>query len=38
MLGPWEAGGNAQAIQVDAATGALFGASDPRRDGYAVGW
>jgi gamma-glutamyltranspeptidase/glutathione hydrolase len=38
MLGAWEGAGNAQAIQVDASTGALFGASDPRRDGYAVGW
>jgi gamma-glutamyltranspeptidase/glutathione hydrolase len=37
-IGPWEASGNAQAIQVDPETGALHGASDPRRDGYAVGW
>lgn len=38
LLAPWAASGNAQAIQVDAATGARFGASDPRRDGYAIGW
>jgi len=25
-------------IQVDAETGALQGAADPRRDGYAIGW
>ncbi len=37
-IGAWEATGNAQAIQIDPETGALFGASDPRRDGYAIGW
>jgi hypothetical protein len=25
-------------IQLDPETGALFGAADPRRDGYAIGW
>jgi gamma-glutamyltranspeptidase/glutathione hydrolase len=38
VIGPWDGPGNAQAIQRDPETGALFGASDPRRDGYAIGW
>lgn len=38
MLGGWEAAGSEMMIQVDPATGALHGAADPRRDGYAVGW
>ncbi|MCL4534250.1 MAG: gamma-glutamyltransferase [Bacteroidetes bacterium] len=38
MLGQWEASGSEMMIQVDAVGGALFGAADPRRDGYAVGW
>ncbi len=38
MLGDWEATGSEMMIQVDADNGALFGAADPRRDGYAVGW
>jgi gamma-glutamyltranspeptidase/glutathione hydrolase len=38
MLGPWEASGNAQAIRIDPDTGAFHGASDPRRDGYSIGW
>lgn len=38
VIGPWEASGNAQAIAIDPATGVLFGGSDPRRDGYAIGW
>ncbi len=38
VLGDWEATGSEMMIQVDADSGALFGAADPRRDGYAVGW
>src|SRR5579885_3104292 len=38
VLGPWGATGSMMMIQLDPATGALFGAADPRRDGYAVGW
>ncbi len=38
ILGPWEASGCEVMIQVDPTTGALSGAADPRRDGYAVGW
>ena len=38
VLGGWAAAGSEMMIQVDAATGALHGAADPRRDGYAVGW
>lgn len=30
--------GASQMIVRDAANGALFGAADPRRDGYAIGW
>ena len=38
MLGDWEAAGNEMMTLVDPETGALQGAADPRRDGYAVGW
>ena len=38
ILGPWEASGCEVMIQVDPTTGALSGAADPRRDGYAIGW
>ena len=38
VLSGWEAAGSEMMIQVDPATGALHGAADPRRDGYAVGW
>lgn len=38
VLGDWEGPGSEVMIQVDPATGALFGAADPRRDGYAIGW
>ena len=34
----WGASGSEMMIQVDAETGALHGAADPRRDGYAIGW
>lgn len=34
----WGASGSEMMIQVDADTGALHGAADPRRDGYAIGW
>ena len=37
-VGPWGGPGNAQFIRIDPATGALSGGSDPRRDGYAVGF
>jgi gamma-glutamyltranspeptidase/glutathione hydrolase len=39
MLEPWDGvTGREMMIQVDADTGALHGAADPRHDGYAVGW
>jgi gamma-glutamyltranspeptidase len=38
MIGPWAAVGSAMVIQVDPATGAYWGAADPRRDGYVIGW
>jgi len=38
ILGDWEGTGNAQVIMIDQETGALIGGSDPRRDGYTVGW
>ena len=34
----WGASGSEMMIQVDKDTGALRGAADPRRDGYAIGW
>ncbi len=34
----WGASGSEMMIQVDTGAGALHGAADPRRDGYAVGW
>ncbi len=34
----WGASGSEMMIQADANTGALHGAADPRRDGYAIGW
>ncbi len=37
-IGPWEASGSEVMIQIDPVTGAKFGAADPRRDGYAIGW
>ena len=38
VIGPWEASGSEVMIQVDHQEGAIFGAADPRRDGYAAGW
>ena len=38
VIGDWEATGSAMLIGHDPETGALLGAADPRRDGYAVGW
>ncbi len=37
-LGDWEGPGSEVMIQVDPDAGALFGAADPRRDGYAIGY
>ena len=34
----WGASGSEMMIQVDDDNGALHGAADPRRDGYAIGW
>ena len=34
----WGASGSEMMIQVDEDAGALHGAADPRRDGYAIGW
>ncbi len=38
LLGDWEATGSAMMIQTDPGSGALCGAADPRRNGYAIGW
>jgi gamma-glutamyltranspeptidase/glutathione hydrolase len=38
MLTDWGAVGSEMAIQIDPDSGAIMGAADPRRDGYAVGW
>ena len=39
VLEPWDGVvGREMMIQVDAETGALQGAADPRYDGYAIGW
>ncbi len=38
VIGPWAATGSMMMIQVNPTTGALFGAADPRRDGYAMGF
>ena len=38
LLDGWAAAGSEMMLQVDSETGALHGAADPRRDGYAVGW
>ena len=38
VMGPWAASGSEVMIQVDPETGAIHGAADPRRDGYAVGY
>ena len=38
VMGPWVASGSEVMIEVDQDNGALHGAADPRRDGYAEGW
>ena len=38
ILGAWGGPGSAQAILIDPDSKALIGGSDPRRDGYAIGW
>ena len=38
MVGDWGGPGSAQAIMVHPESGALIGGSDPRRDGYTVGY
>ena len=38
VIGAWEGVGSQVAIEVDHDRGALHGASDPRRDGYTVGY
>ncbi len=38
LVGDWGGPGSAQAIAVHPESGALIGGSDPRRDGYAVGY
>ena len=38
ILPDWGASGSEVMIRRDPASGALFGAADPRRDGYAIGW
>ena len=38
ILSDWGAAGSAQAIVIQQGNNALAGGSDPRRDGYSVGW
>ena len=38
ILEDWKASGSEVMIRRDPSTGVLFGAADPRRDGYAAGW
>ena len=38
IIDDWGASGSQVMIRRDPATGALFGAADPRRDGYAIGY
>ena len=38
ILGDWGGPGNAQAIIINTEPHTLVGGSDPRRDGYAIGW
>ncbi|HHZ92111.1 TPA: gamma-glutamyltransferase, partial [Candidatus Poribacteria bacterium] len=38
ILGDWGGPGNAQAIMINSDPYVLVGGSDPRRDGYAIGW
>ncbi|MHB1133167.1 MAG: gamma-glutamyltransferase [Chloroflexota bacterium] len=37
QIGPYESQGSEVMVGVDAASGALFGGADPRRDAYAIG-
>ena len=37
-IGDWDGVGSEVMIQLDPTGGAFFGAADPRRDGYAIGW
>jgi gamma-glutamyltranspeptidase len=38
ITGDWEGTGSEMMIQIDPESSVLFGAADPRRDGYAIGW
>ena len=38
ILVDWGASGSEMMAQLDPETGAIFGAADPRRDGYTIGW
>ena len=38
FIGDWAAMGNEVMIQVNTQEGSLYGAADPRSDGYALGW
>ena len=38
ILADWGGTGSEMMVQVHSESGALMGAADPRRDGYAVGW
>ena len=38
VMGPWAAAGSEVMIQIDPEEGAINGAADPRRDGYAIGY
>ena len=38
LVGDWGGPGSAQVVMVDPESGALVGGSDPRRDGYAIGY
>ena len=37
MVDPWSFG-SVKAVLIDPESGVLYGGSDPRRDGYAIGW
>ena len=38
VMAPWGAAGSEVMIQIDPEEGAIKGAADPRRDGYAIGY